>query len=375
MYFSRLHFLVEVNPPRVCVIDMNSRNGTWVNDRRVQTAELRDGDRIKAGHTILKVTLQYAPGESPDDVATVAPAAPATTTAAPTAARTGTDEPTAAPAHFPAIPGYRLERELGRGGMGVVYLARQEPAGDAIAIKTIMPAIAPTGVQVERFLREARILEQLRHPNIVAFRAMGEAGGLLWFAMEYVPGFDAARLLKEQGPLPVPLAIRLVSQLLQALEHAHEQGFVHRDIKPANILITEVNGKKLVKLADFGLARVYQTSQISGLTLTGDIGGTTKFMPPEQITHYREVKPPADQYAAAATLYNLLTGMHVYDFAGAGIEAIAMILDDEPVPIRQRRADLPQELADLIQQALAREPQDRFGDVKEFRQALLPFAR
>jgi serine/threonine-protein kinase len=193
--------------------------------------------------------------------------------------------------------------------------------------------------------------------------------------MEYVPGFDAARLLKEQGPLPVPLAIRLVSQRLQALEHAHEQGFVHRDIKPANILITEVNGKKLVKLADFGLARVYQTSQISGLTLTGDIGGTTKFMPPEQITHYREVKPPADQYAAAATLYNLLTGMHVYDFAGAGIEAIAMILDDEPVPIRQRRADLPQELADLIQQALAREPQDRFGDVKEFRQALLPFAR
>jgi serine/threonine-protein kinase len=362
MYFSRFHFVVEVNPPRVRVSDLKSRNGTWVNDERVASAELRDGDRIKAGHTMLRVALRRAPTDNPAAAETVTLQRPEPLPAS------------AAAAGLPAVPGYQLQRELGRGGMGVVYLAREEAGGGDVAIKTIAPAVAPTSVQVERFLREARILEQLRHPNIVAFRAMGEAGGLLWFAMEYVPGVDAARLLKERGPLPVPLAVRLTCQLLQALEHAHAEGFVHRDIKPANILITETGGKKMVKLADFGLARVYQTSQISGLTLTGDFGGTAKFMPPEQITHYREVKPPADQYAAAATLYNLLTGAYVYDFAGAGVEAIAMILDEDPVPIRTRRPELPEPLAEVIHQALAREPAQRHADVRTLRRALAPFA-
>lgn len=380
MYFSRLHFLVEVNPPCVRVTDMKSRNGTWVNGQRVQSAELRDGDKIKAGHTILSVAFRHGPCDSPP------PQAAPTVTAAPTQAPAAA---TIAPGDLPAIPGYRLERELGRGGMGVVYAAQALGSGAAAAIKTIMPAVAPTSVQVERFLREARILEQLEHPNIVAFRAMGEADGLLWFAMEYVPGFDAARLLREQGPQPIKVAVRIMCQVLQALEHAHERGFVHRDIKPANILIRKVSGGAAsgagqatgqsstlsVKLADFGLARVYQTSQLSGLTLSGDIGGTVKFMPPEQITHYRDVKPAADQYAAAATLYHLLTDDYVYDFRDAGVAAIAMILDEDPVPIRERRTDVPKDLAKVIHRALEREPRDRFADVGEFRRALAPFGR
>jgi eukaryotic-like serine/threonine-protein kinase len=382
MYFSRLHFLVEVNPPRVRVIDMKSRNGTWVNGQRVPSADLKDGDKIKAGHTILRVALRYGPGEKPEEALTVAPPPPA--------ASAGT---AATQAASPVIPGYHLERELGRGGMGVVYLAREEASEQAVALKTITPAVTPTGSQVERFLREARILEQLRHPNIVAFRAMGEAGGLLWFAMEYVPGTDAARLLREEGPLPVKTAVRMICHVLQALEHAHAKGFVHRDIKPANILLEIGQGDKetgrqgdtetrrlgaatlTAILADFGLARVYQTSQISGLTLAGDIGGTAKFMPPEQITNYREVKPPADQYSVAATLYNLLTGAGVYDFKGGGIEAIAMILDEDPVPIQKRRPELVEKLAAVIHKALAREPGDRFADVSEFRKALLPFSK
>lgn len=363
MYFSRLHFLVEVNPPRVRVTDVNSRNGTWVNNVRVQSVELRDGDLIKAGHTMLRVSLPAA-AETPDETPTVAPALAAHIRQEP-----------AMPASLPTIPGYVLERELGRGGMGVVYEGREAATGGRVALKTILPAVVPTQVQVERFLREARILERLRHPNIVEFRAMGEASGLLWFAMEFVAGFDAARLLKEQGPLPIGVAVRLLCQLLQALEHAHAEGFVHRDIKPANILIADLGGKKRVKLADFGLARVYQTSQLSGLTLAGDIGGTTKFMPPEQITHYRDVKPTADQYSTAATLYNLLTGAAVYDFKGGGIEAIAMILDEDPVPIRTRRSDLPDKLARVIHRALAREPGDRYADVAAFRAALMPFAK
>src|SRR5207245_4495262 len=119
--------------------------------------------------------------------------------------------------------------------------------------------------------------------------------------MDYVEGTDAFELVKTQGPMAPERAVRLMGQLLQALEYAHGRGFVHRDIKPANLLITVEEGFEVLKLADFGLARVYQASQLSGLTMTGEIGGTAAFMPPEQLTNYREAKPPADQYAAAAT--------------------------------------------------------------------------
>src|SRR5262249_39332353 len=144
------------------------------------------------------------------------------------------------------------------------------------------------------------------HPNIVAFQEMGESEGRLYFAMDYVRGTDAAALLKEHGPLPVARAVGLVRQMLRALDYAHAKQFVHRDIKPANLLVAGAGGQETARLADFGLARVYQASQLSGLTMTGDIGGTVAFMAPEQITNYREAKPPVDQYAAAASLYNLL---------------------------------------------------------------------
>src|SRR5436189_104546 len=138
---------------------------------------------------------------------------------------------------------------------------------------------------------------ELRHPHIVGFRDMGEVGGQLYFAMEFVRGSDAHRLLKTHTLLPIGRAVGLVCQLLEALEYAHAKGFVHRDIKPANLLVEEAGGREVPKLADFGLARVYQTSQLSGLTMMGDVGGTVAFMAPEQITHYREAKPPVDQYA------------------------------------------------------------------------------
>src|SRR5262249_46261880 len=142
-----------------------------------------------------------------------------------------------------------------------------------------------------------------------------------------------------------------------------------------NLLVATDSGRDVARLADFGLARVYQASQLSGLTMTGDLGGTVAFMAPEQITNYREVKPPVDQYAAAASLYNLLTGKYVFDLPGNPQQGLLMTRQDEPVPIRQRRPDLPGELAEVIHQALAKEPGDRFASAREFRQALLPFRK
>ena len=126
-------------------------------------------------------------------------------------------------------------------------------------------------------------------------------------------------------------------------------------------------------LADFGLARMYQDSKLSGLSMLGDVGGTIPFMAPEQITHFPESKPPVDQYAAAATLYNLLTARYLYDFPRTSAARLAMILQEDPVPIRERRAEVPKALADVMQRALARDPPRRFVDVGALRNALLPF--
>jgi serine/threonine-protein kinase len=130
-----------------------------------------------------------------------------------------------------------------------------------------------------------------------------------------------------------------------------------------------------VKLADFGLARTYQASQVSGLTMEGDVGGTARFMPPEQIVNFRSVKPSADQYAVASTLYHLLTNTYTYDCPGGVHIQLKMLLLTEPIPIRKRRPELPEKLSDVIHKALARQPDQRYPDVAAFRAALLPFAQ
>jgi serine/threonine-protein kinase len=273
------------------------------------------------------------------------------------------------------MAGYAIVRQLGRGAMGVVYLALHRSDGRLVALKTIIPAVAGTRAHVDRFLREASILRELEHPNIVAFRDMGESNGQFYFAMDYVRGRDASQLLKESGAMALPRAVRLVCHLLDALEYAHTRGFVHRDIKPANLLVEGVGGREEGKLADFGLARVYQTSQLSGLTMTGDLGGTVAFMAPEQITHYREAKPAVDQYGAGATLYNLLTDRFAYDLTRNVQDQILMVLQQKPVPVQSRRRDIPKGLAEVVHRAMAREPAERFADVKAMRQALTPFAK
>ena len=139
--------------------------------------------------------------------------------------------------------------------------------------------------------------------------------------------------------------------------------------------MTQIGGREEVRLADFGLARVYQASHLSGLTVTGDIGGTLAFIAPEQITHYREAKPPVDQYAAAATLYNLLTGQYIYDLPREIPRQLALILNEDAVPITDRRAGLPSALAAVVHKGLARDPGDRHPDVKAFHDALQPFSR
>jgi serine/threonine-protein kinase len=446
-YFSRVHFLIEANPPQCRILDMGSRNGTFVNGERVERRDLHHGDKIQAGRTLLRVSVEETatgsgsavetggpdlplagsapvpqgtrravpvvvpPTRAPDEPPVVPPPLPlvsAGTKSAPTLFIPPMPPPLpaevrlcrACAASVPPgtgqclggspwllcegchdavrgrpqpIPGHALLRDLGRGGMGAVHLALSLADGELVAIKTIIPAAVGTRPQIDRFLREAKILEKLDHPHIVRFRAMGEANESFYFVMDYIHGTDADRLRLMDGPLEIGRAVRLMSQVLQALDYAHGLGFVHRDMKPANILIEEKGSEETAKLTDFGLARVYQDSQLSGLTVTGDWSGTIGFMPPEQITHFRNAQPTTDQYAAAATLYALLTNEMIYNFPPQLARQLTMVLNDEPVPITARRPDIPKGLARAIERALAREPGKRFPDVRTFAKALSPF--
>jgi serine/threonine-protein kinase len=236
-----------------------------------------------------------------------------------------------------------------------------------------MPAVVAGSVAVERFLREADILRRLRHRHIVTFRAVGQADGLLWFAMDLIEGMDAAKLVARDGRLEPTRAVRMLLPVLGALTYAHSEGFVHRDIKPANLLVTAGSNEE-ARLADFGLARTYQASQLSGLTATGSIAGTPVYMAPEQVLSLRTVKPPADQYGAAATIYFLLAGTAPYDRTDNPHMQIVQILEHDPVPLLKRNPALPKKLAAVIHKAMQREVDDRFPNVAEFAAALTPFA-
>jgi serine/threonine-protein kinase len=377
-YFSRIHFMLEINPPLCRLLDMNSRNGTRVNGTKVESHDLHHGDRIRVGHSILEVALEdLSPLPEPS-----MPPWVAEMNAAPSSQVTLTQSPTSAdPVTLPTmptivVPGYRIERELGRGGMGIVFQAVRAADGNVVALKTIIPAVAVGQTAVERFLREAGILKQVRHPHVIQFCDMGMQNEMLWFAMDFVNGPDAGKLVKEQGPLEVRRACRLILQLLDGLAAAHQAGFVHRDIKPANILVADVgSAREAARIADFGLARTYQASQMSGLTMAGAMGGTPAYMPPEQVLNFREAKPPADLYSVAGTLYHLVTGQFPYDRV-PGVQAqIMQILEQEPVPLRQRRPDLPAKLEAVIQRGLAKKAEDRYPDAASFARVLKPFAQ
>jgi serine/threonine-protein kinase len=363
-YFSRRHFLLEISPPRCRLTDLDSRNGTFVNGVRVQSAELRDGDTIQAGQTAFLIAI---PDHIPE---TALLPAPIPLSSPPT------DYPSLPPPfHLPSVPGYALLHELGRGGMGIVYRAKRLADDAEVAVKMLCPDADADPNSVERFLREARILEQLDHPHIVRFLDSGESPGAVFLAMELVAGTTAALLVRDEGPQPIRTAVRLVSQLLKALAHAHALGFVHRDIKPGNVLIEVRPGRRAVKLADFGLARAYAASRLSGLSLNGEVGGTLAFMSPEQITHFRDAQPTTDQYATAATLYVLLTGRTPHDLPQAASEQIAHILSKDPIPVRQRRPDVPEGLAAILHRAMSREVGERYPDVTAFREELNRYAR
>lgn len=269
------------------------------------------------------------------------------------------------------IPGYRLLRRLGEGGMGVVWLAEAAADGRQVAVKTMIPEIAASRQMVRRFLRESEISLQLRHENIVEFLDAGETRGQLYIVMEYVDGIDAEQAREQQGGrLPPNDVVRIGLQTLDALAHAHGQSVIHRDIKPPNMLLVGRAPAWQVKVTDFGLARNCRAAGLSRLTRPGEVLGSLPYMPPEQVLDCAHADARADLFSLAATMYHLLTGQFIYDFRPRQQDPMITVIEDDVVPIERRGVSVPRTVAQVIERALRKEMNERYQSAAEMRNAL-----
>jgi serine/threonine protein kinase len=283
--------------------------------------------------------------------------------------------PAAIPPELAASSAYTDIRELGKGGMGVVYLAKNRLMDRVEVLKVVNRIHLEDPVIRERFLREIRAAAQLLHANVVVAYSAQEMGPSIVLAMEYVPGEDLQKVVKASGPLSVRRACTYASQVALGLQHAHERGMVHRDIKPSNILCTTQNKKTLVKIADFGLAKI--TSELhtdTNLTATGQALGTPLYMAPEQARDATTADIRADIYSLGATLYYLLAGKPPIEGKTYN-DILIRLITEEPKAIETIRGDVSPELAAAIAKMLAKDPCNRFPTPNEVAKALLPFCK
>lgn len=260
-----------------------------------------------------------------------------------------------------------IERQLGQGGMGAVYLARDTTLDRLVAIKVISPDVASSQAIRSRFLQEARAVARLRHPNIVSVFAAGELGGVAYFVMEYVPGESLRDLLVRERRLTGERAERILRDVALALDHAHAQGLVHRDVKPENILLDAESGRAM--LTDFGVARALEHQGDGALTQTGMILGSPRYMAPEQASGETTLDGRTDLYALALVGYELYAGEPVVK-SGTVASMLVKHLTETPPPLEQRAADVPPHVAQAIARGLEKDPAARWQRGRDFAEAV-----
>jgi serine/threonine-protein kinase len=265
-------------------------------------------------------------------------------------------------------PTYDLDREIGRGGMGIVYRAIDRRLKRPVAVKLLPPDLAFRSDIRRRFLQEAETAAQLSHPNIVPIYTVDERDGLVFFVMAYIEGQTLAQRLKATGgPMPVPIAMGILRDVGAALAYAHSHGVIHRDIKPDNILLSIDGTRALV--TDFGIARAVTSSGDSRLTATGVAIGTPAYMSPEQCAGDREVDGRSDLYSLGVVAYQMLCGS--LPFSGGNTASLLVKqLSEAPVPLRQRCPSVPEGVAAAVMRLLAKDASARFSDANAFLAAL-----
>jgi eukaryotic-like serine/threonine-protein kinase len=445
---SRHHCRLDIDPPTVRVCDLGSRNGTWVNGMRIPSPassadepaiavaevgqEIRDGDEVRIGKTSFRVTVLGPPrccacGEQIIETARLggpggrsffcaaclnAPGGTAPANGhAPRCARCGrdlaagrvsdgvgayvcaecqTDRPAIPavrdPGRPPFVRGYRILKELGRGGMGAVYLAKRDTDGERVALKLLLPRVAADEHSTQRFLREAQVLKFLKHPNVVALHEFGTWEGAVYLTLDFCDGGNLLQLLRRRGgPLPIEEAWPLLRQLLEGMEYTHTVslenvvrpdgtrgalcGLVHRDLKPSNVFLAGSPESPIVKIGDYGLAKAFDLAGLSGYTRSGSIVGTPQFLSRQQMINFKYARPEVDVWAVAAVFYWMITGSPPREFP-QGSEWGRVVLEQPAVPIRQRLPDCPPRLAEVLDEALIDQPAIRFQSISALREAL-----
>ena len=387
-FFSRHHCLLEISPPHCQLRDLGSTNGTFVNGRKVSEAALQNGDQIQGGETVLLVEVVSGEAAKDSDPGKSEAKPILVTVQCINCGRSEQAQVATADEHMTflceecraelrktpqPIPGYEMIRVLGRGGMGCVTLARDKN-GRAVAIKTLLPEFAVSDKAMRRFMREVDVAAALKHPNIVEFIDRGVHNGVVYLVTEFVDGSDAAKLADSRGGhLPAAETISIITQALDALTHAHEHGYIHRDIKEQNILVRSVGDRLVAKLTDFGLAKSFKQSGMSGVTMAGEMAGTLAYMPPEQLKNFRDVKPQSDLYAIGMTAYSLFSGKLALNIGRktSMSETIKAIFEQPAIPLRERAPELSPAICEIVDRALVKDPTERWQSAKAMRNALM----
>lgn len=388
-YFSRHHCILEIAPPQCFLRDLGSTNGTFVNGQRTESIYLKSGDRIQGGETVIEVEVA-SETVLPPTVGSPLLTTPSIVTVQCINCGVLSDAEASRPdtkltflcedcreklmQNPQPIPNYQMIRMLGQGGMGSVMLARSVKDGRAVAIKTLLPEVAVSEQSLKRFMREIEVAASLQHPHIVSYIEHGTHNGMVYLVSEYVGGMDASKLAKHRGgKLHYMEVVKIIEQTLSALDFAHKLGFVHRDIKEQNILVDGSYPNYNSKLTDFGLAKSFKQTGMSGVTMVGDVAGTIAYMPPEQIRDFKDVQPPSDIYAIGMTAYTLLTGRHALDISPkAGIaETVKAIFEKPIVPLVIHSTEIPNGIGTVIEKAIAKDPIHRWTTAGEMREALL----
>lgn len=408
---SRHHFIMEVDPPEVTVRDLGSRNGTFVDGKKIgfrdekespesaarrdfPTVTVADGGIVKAGATQLRVKIEREPEPPRKKLTDISPSEAdamlnrlfrprpvplkverqKSEERKPAARDSKTPPKVLAPpavvknpeGNTVEIPGYHVEAEIGRGGFGIVFRATAEKSKKQVAIKVAMRGGGANEAARKLFEREVENIRGLRHPGIVRLLDSGVTGRFSFLVMEMCEGGSLFDLVRRRGrPIGFEEARQIMLDTTAALGFAHESGVVHRDIKPSNLLFS--GGRVLV--GDFGLAKRFRRAGLSGMTITGHYAGTVHFMPREQLLSFKYTRPVSDVWSLAATFYFMLTGSYPYDFPPKR-DPIGIVLNERIVPIERRRGDLPNAFVQVIGQALSVRPKERFQDAVSFSRAL-----
>ena len=261
---------------------------------------------------------------------------------------------------------YRVDRQIGVGGMATVYLARDLKHDRDVAIKVLKPDLA-AAVGADRFLKEIRTIAHLRHPHILPLFDSGSADGFLFYVMPFIEGESLRNRIRREPRLPVPDVVTILRELADALAYAHAAGIIHRDVKPDNVLISG----RHVFLADFGVAYALAPADGATATATGMMVGTPAYMAPEQIAG-GTTESRSDIYALGVLAYEVLAG--VVPFTGLPQDVVVAQLTRPPAPLSQHRSDVPPPLNDLVMRCLAKNPDDRWRRADDLLPQLEPLA-